>query len=164
MMNELRGAPDIDAQQVAIAKQAGMAYGLSTKRPKTIRALFMAFFTIVSDMHVDAMPTVLQLNRLTVNAPLCAINRQPYLAQSQEMFPSNRIALPLPHNLTEDRSSVYDWCLLMKDIPKLEKVVKLSGEILRLMIGTTDSWHGTLCPWLNVDFLKGRICSHFENT
>ena len=145
MMNELRGAPDIDAQRVAIAKQAGMAYGLSTKRPKTIRALFMAFFTIVSDMHVDAMPTVLQLNRLTVNAPLCAINRQPYLAQSQEMFPSNRIALPLPHNLTEDRSSVYDWCLLMKDIPKLEKVVQLSGEILRLMIGTTDSWHGTLC-------------------
>jgi hypothetical protein len=105
----------------------------------------MAFFAIVSDMHVDAMPTVLQLNRLTVNAPLCAINRQPYLAhESQEMFPSDRIALPLPHNLTEDRSSVYDWCLLMKDIPKLEKVVKLSGEILRLMIGTTDSWEQKL--------------------
>ena len=144
-MNGLRGAPDIDAQRVAIAKQAGMAYGLSMKRPKTMKALFVAFFTIVSDMHIDAMPTVLQLNRLTVNAPLCAINRQPYLAHTHDMFPSNQIVQPLPHNLTEDRSSVYDWCLLMKDIPKLEKVVQLSGEILRLMIGTTDSWHGTLC-------------------
>ena len=101
-MNVLRGAPDIDAQRVAIAKQAGMAYGLSTKRPKTIRALFMAFFTIVSDMHVDAMPTVLQLNRLTVNAPLCAINRQPSLActrVSRNIFlgPNNATVAPQSH-------------------------------------------------------------------